>query len=453
LESGGIQEYGMKRNFFIRTFGCQMNERDSERMAGFLLDLGLDQAKSEEFANLIVINTCTVRRKPEQKVMSLLGRLSKQKKKNPGLILAVAGCVAQQEGARLLERIPHLDMVIGTHAFSRMPELLAEVESGRRIAATEWLSDDDPLLFLTPRPRARNKPSAFVTIMQGCDNFCSFCVVPYVRGRERSRPADEILAEVEGLVADGVKEVTLLGQNVNSYGKKNGAGLLFPGLLREVAKVPGLERVRFTTSHPKDLSDDLIAVMAEQDKIMEHFHLPVQAGSTRVLGVMRRNYTRERYLDLVARLRGAMPEVSITTDLIVGFPGETEDEFQDTLNIMDEVQYDEAFSFGFSPRPYTKASLFPDPVPDPVIKDRLYRLQEKQNQLTLARNQAEVGKVHEVLVEGASKTDPAKLTGRTRTNRLLHFPAPEGKDLTGRLVKVRVTRGLNHSLAGEWISG
>ncbi len=430
-----------------------MNKRDSERMAGFLLDLGLNQVESEDVADLIVINTCTVRRKPEQKAMSLLGRMREQKKKNPDMILAVAGCVAQQEGPKLLLRVPHLDLVIGTHAFSRIPELVAKVKAGKRVAATKWLSDDDPLLFLTPRPRARNEPSAFVTIMQGCDNFCSFCVVPYVRGRERSRPANDILAEIENLVASGVKEVTLLGQNVNSYGKKNEAGIQFPELLRKVAAVPGLARVRFTTSHPKDLSEDLIAVMAEQDKIMEHIHLPLQAGSTRVLDLMSRNYTRESYLDLVARLRRAMPEVSITTDLIVGFPGETEDEFQDTLNIMDEVQYDEAFSFGFSPRPYTKASLFPDPVPGPVIKDRLYRLQEKQNRITLARNQREEGKVHEVLVEGASKTDPAKLTGRTRTNRLLHFLPPEGKDLVGRLAKVRVTRGLKHSLAGEWNSG
>lgn len=427
-----------------------MNVRDSERMAGFLLDEGLEPAPDENSADVVIFNTCTVRRRPEQKVMSLLGRMREIKNSRPGMVLAVAGCVAQQEGSKLLERAPHLDMVIGTHAFARLPELLKEVDSGKRVTAVDWLDRDDPCLFVNPVCESRPGHSAFVTIMQGCDNFCSFCVVPYVRGRERSRPAKDIIAEVEGLAEAGFREVTLLGQNVNSYGV-NGGGPGFPGLLSDVASVAGIDRVRFTTSHPKDLSEELISVIADNDKVMEHMHLPVQAGSTKVLESMNRKYTREGYLDLVEKLRSRVPGVSITTDLIAGFPGETEEDFLQTLRLLDEVRYDEAFSFVYCDRPFAKASEFPGQVPENVKKERLYRLQEKQNAITLEQNRAEAGRVHEVLVEGPSMKNPKKLTGRTRTNKLLHFDMPDDKDIEGKIVKVKVTRGLKHSLAGKLI--
>ncbi len=436
--------------FFIRTFGCQMNERDSERMAGFLLEAGLERADREEEADLIVINTCSVRKKPEQKIYSLLGRMKKLKTNNPGLIIAVAGCVAQQVGDEFLARVPHLDLVIGTNSFHRIAGLFGEAEKGKRAAAAGWLAEDDPMLFCNPSTRPAGGPTAFVTIMQGCDNFCSFCIVPYVRGRERSRSAEDIISEARSLAASGVREVTLLGQNVNSYGKKGGPG--FPGLLRMVAAVDGIERVRFTTSHPKDLSAELIEVMAEEAKVMEHIHLPVQAGSTRVLAAMNRGYTREDYLDLVSRLRKAVPGIGITTDLMVGFPGETEADFGETLSLLEEVLYDEAFSFAYSHRPFTRASRLAGEVPEEDKKERLYRLQALQDRITLERNRAEVGRVHEVLVEGASKTDSKKLTGRARTNRLVHFVPEDGADLCGSRVRVRVTRALKHSLAGELIS-
>jgi tRNA-2-methylthio-N6-dimethylallyladenosine synthase len=443
--------------FFIVTFGCQMNVRDSERMAGFLLDGGMEEAVSEDDADLIIINTCSVRRKPEQKAFSLAGRMGSLKDKHPGVVLAMAGCVAQQVGEEFLQRFRHLDLVIGTQSFSRVSELYEAARKGSRVAATGWLDSSDPSVFSIPVKRPSKGPTAFVTIMQGCDNFCSYCIVPHVRGRERSRPADEILAEVESLAASGVKEVTLLGQNVNSYGKSRGPGGSngcpgFHELLREVAGVDGIERVRFTTSHPKDLSDKLIEVMAEEGRVMEHIHLPVQAGSTRVLSAMNRGYTRGEYLERVQRLRESMPEISITTDLMVGFPGESEDEFQETLSLLDEVHYDEAFSFAYTPRPFTSAARLPGALPEGVIKDRLYRLQEKQNRITLERNRAQVGKELRVLVEGVSKRDSEKLTGRARGGRLVHFRAALSEVALGSQVKVRVMRELKHSLAGELIS-
>ena len=436
------------KSFFIKTYGCQMNERDSERMAGFLLDQGFRPAASEAEADLILVNTCSIREKPEQKVYSTLGRYSLLKQERPGTILAVTGCVAQQEGGRLLERVPGLDLAIGTQALHRLPELLTRVSEGRRLSETGWLKPDDPGLFEIPSPRPQGGVTAFVTIMQGCDNYCAYCVVPYVRGRERSRPAEEVLAEVESLAAGGVKEVTLLGQNVNTYGPSNGAGIGFPELLRRVAEVPGLERVRFTTSHPKDLSDRLIEVMAEHPKVMEHIHLPVQAGSDRVLRAMNRGYTREHYLERVRALRRAMPEAGLTTDLIVGFPGEREADFKETLALMGEAEYDESYSFRFSPRPLTAAGRMEGQLPEETKLERLYRLQALQAEITERKHQAQVGSVHEVLVEGRSKTDAGRETGRSRTNRPVHVPAGD-QERRGRIISVRVTRALKHSLVGE----
>jgi len=438
------------RSFYIRTFGCQMNERDSERMAGFLLDQGLMPAACEAEADLILVNTCSIREKPEHKVYSALGRYSSLKQGRPQMVLAVTGCVAQQEGEKLLERVPGLDLVLGTQTLHRLPRLLEEAGRGRRVASTEWLEPEDPGLFEIPASRPKNGVSALVTIMQGCDNYCAYCVVPHVRGRERSRPAEAVLAEVESLARAGVKEVTLLGQNVNAYGARNGAGLSFPELLLRVADVPGIERVRFTTSHPRDLSDELIEAMASHPQVMEHIHLPVQSGSDRILRAMNRGYTRAHYLERVQALRRAMPQAGLTTDLIVGFPGESEQDFLATLALLEEVGYDEAYSFRFSLRPDTAAGTMSDQLPEAVKQDRLYRLQARQAEITEAKLQAQKGVVHEVLVEGRSKTDPTRETGRSRTNRPVHFQAGQD-DRRGRIVSVRITQALKHSLVGEAI--
>ncbi len=436
------------RSFYIRTFGCQMNERDSERMAGFLLDRGLAPAASEAEADLVLVNTCSIREKPEQKVYSTLGRLSLLKRGRPQMVLAVTGCVAQQEGEKLLERVPGLDLVLGTQAIHRLPQLLEEVAEGRRVAGTEWLEPEDPGLFEIPASRPDPGLSAFVTIMQGCDNNCAYCVVPSVRGRERSRPAAEVIAEIERLAATGVKEVTLLGQNVNGYGARPGAGPGFPELLLTVADVPGIQRVRFTTSHPRDLSDRLIQVMAAHPRIMEHLHLPVQSGSDRVLQAMNRGYTRAHYLERVRALRQAMPQAGLTTDLIVGFPGETEEDFRATLALLEEVGYDETYSFRFSPRPSTAAGRMSGQLPEALKLERLHRLQTRQAEITEAKYRAQQGLVHEVLVEGRSQTDPTRETGRSRTHRPVHFPAGQN-DRRGQIISVRITQALKHSLLGE----
>lgn len=438
------------KTFFIKTFGCQMNVRDSERMAGFLLEHGFQPAAEEARADLVVVNTCSIREKPEQKVYLTLERLSRLKPFRPGMILAVSGCVAEQEGERLLERVPGLDLVLGTRFVPCLPELVDQAAEGRRLAVTGWDGSEDPAWFENPVCRPEPGVSAFVTIMQGCDNFCAYCVVPYVRGPERTRPPAEVLAEVARLAESGVKEVILLGQNVNAYGRKNGVGITFPELLRRVAEVPGVERVRFTTSHPKDLSDELIAVMAEHPKVMEHLHLPVQAGSNRILAAMNRGYTREHYLERVAALRRAMPEVGLTTDLIVGFPGEREEDFQQTLALMAEAQYDESYSFRFSPRPATPAGRMEGQLSEEVKLERLYRLQALQAEMTARKHEALVGSVQEILVEGRSKNDLTRETGRSRTNRPVHVPVGV-QERKGRILRVRVTRALKHSLVGEVI--
>lgn len=435
---------GAKKKVYIRTFGCQMNVADSQLMAQVLAaDYALTDRPEE--ADLFLVNTCAIRRKSEEKVRSLLGRLKGLKKRRPELILGVGGCVAQQEGERLLKAAPHLDLVFGTHGIYRLPELV-------RRAAWQPTVDVELTGCFPPLPRREWEPGqvqALVTIMQGCNNFCSFCVVPYVRGPEISREPADIETEVRAFLAQGGKEVTLLGQNVNSYGRGLAEPMTFVDLVRRLAALPGLARLRFATSHPKDLSDELIAAFGELPVLCEHLHLPVQSGSDRILQAMNRRYTREQYLEKVAKLRQACPGLSLSTDLIVGFPGETEKDFQDTLDLVQEVGFDQSFSFKYSPRPRTRAASLPDQVPEPVKAERLSRLQAVQDALTLAAHRRLLGQTREVLVEGSSKRSPDQLCGRLRTNQVVNFAGPP--TLVGRLVMVEITEAHPHSLKGRWV--
>jgi tRNA-2-methylthio-N6-dimethylallyladenosine synthase len=342
LQSRSRQYKKMERRVYIKTFGCQMNEHDSERMLTMLKGCGYQEAGHPEEADVILVNTCTVRAKPEQKAYSLIGRLQQLRENNPALIVGIAGCVAEQGGEHLLSRMPTLDFVLGPGKIHRLPEILKDIEEGRKgICATGFENGASAKL---PLPQSRQL-SAFVTIMQGCDNFCSYCIVPSVRGRERSRPSDDILAEIDALVQKGTKEVTLLGQNVNAYAKNNPPELTFPRLLAKINEIPGLERIRFTTSHPRDLTEETIAAFGRVEHLCEHLHLPFQAGSDAVLARMNRGHTREEYLTRVKRLRELTPQISITADVMVGFPGEQEADFDQTLELMQAVEFDGLFSF------------------------------------------------------------------------------------------------------------
>jgi tRNA-2-methylthio-N6-dimethylallyladenosine synthase len=434
----------MKKKVYIRTFGCQMNVKDSGRMVGLLNERGFEETKTPDDADVIIINTCSVREKPEQKVFGALGRFKQVKEKNKSIVICVAGCVAQQMGQNLLDRVSHLDIVIGTQNIHLLPELVERAKSGERIAVDNWLEENDQSLFKIPEVVTDKSVNAFVSIMQGCDNHCAYCIVPAVRGKSRNRPFEDILDETGFLADKGVKEITLLGQNVNAY---NDGNVNFTKLMKAVADVPEILRVRFTTSHPKDLDDSLIDLMSGHPNIMENFHLPVQSGSDRILKLMNRKYTRVHYLGLIDKLKKLMPQIGITTDLIVGFPGETKDDFEDTLSLIKEVQYDETFSFRFSIRPGTRAENMPDQVPEEEKYGRLYKLQDLQREITEKKNEEQVGFIHEVLVEGPSRKDPKRLTGRTRTNRLVHFSI--NGYYPGQVVKTKIVRALKHSLAGE----
>lgn len=437
----------MQGKVYIRTFGCQMNVKDTQRMMGLLAEAGYLPVDDPELADVILVNTCSVRKKPEQKLFGVLGRYKQLKDARPSLVIGVGGCVAQQMGNELLEDVPHLDLVFGTQNIHRLPELLERARSGERMANVEWLDPGDPDLFKVPGKYVENKVTSFVSIMQGCDNCCAYCIVPRVRGPAMSRNSQLVQEEVSSLARSGVKEVTLLGQNVNAYCDN---GIDFPELLEKVADVSGISRVRFTTSHPKDLSDKLIETLASHPRVMEAIHIPVQAGSDSTLSRMNRGYTRDHYLGLVAKLREAVPQIGITTDLIVGFPGETEDDFNETLSLIEKVGYDETFSFRYSRRPGTKAADFPGQVVEKEKYDRLYKLQDLQRIITEGKNHEQVGKVHEVLVEGSSKTDPTRWSGRSRTNRLVHFAKPGSSP--GQSVGIKVTRALKHSLEGEIVA-
>lgn len=420
-----------------------MNERDTERALRLLLDQGYEIVNGPEKAQLVIVNTCTVRRKPEEKAYSLLGRLERLKEGRPYMKVVVMGCLAEQEGERLLERFGGVDLVLGPDRILELPEALLRLERGERFALTGFTDEARQGILLPPKVHVK----AYVNIMQGCDNFCTYCIVPYVRGPEKSRPSWEILKEIRLLAERGVKEVTLLGQNVNSYGKKQKGELSFVQLLYKVAEIPGIERIRFTTSHPKDLTEDLILAFKEIPQLCEHIHLPFQAGSNRILERMNRGYTKEEYLKKVERLREVVPEIAITADVMVGFPGETEEDFRETLDLVQRVQFDNLFSFKYSPRKGTAASQWPDDVP-PLVKQRmLEELQALQREITFKKNKALEGKVCEVLVEGFGERE-GQLRGRTRCNRVVNFQGPP--DLIGKLVWVKIKEGLQNSLRGEF---
>ncbi len=434
----------MSRRVYIETFGCQMNAVDSARMLSLLSTVDYRPARSPSEADLVLLNTCSIRDKAEQKIYSELGRLRRWKSGRSGRLLAVGGCLAQQEGDAIRNRAPYVDIVFGTHNIARLPELVRSAE-GRKSSVAVDLSGDtahwDTLPYL-----ADGASSAMVTVMQGCDNFCAYCVVPYVRGPEISRPAADILADARALADRGVRELVLLGQNVNSYGKKEGE-IAFPELLRRVARVPGIARIRFITSHPRDLDVRTIGLFAEIEALCPHVHLPVQSGSDRILAAMGRGYTREEYLGKVSALRDARPGIAFSSDFIVGFPGETEDDFRETLAVMEEVRYDSCFSFRFSSRPGTKAAAMEGAVAPEVSSERLRRLQDLQDRHTRERLEACAGAETVVLVEGRSARDPARLCGRTPCYKTVNFtPAPGAGGVFRRVV---VRSAGSHSLSGE----
>ncbi|MFR7935925.1 MAG: tRNA (N6-isopentenyl adenosine(37)-C2)-methylthiotransferase MiaB, partial [Clostridium perfringens] len=409
-----------KKLFCISTYGCQMNEEDSEKLSGMLKSQGYERTENKEEASIIIFNTCCVRENAENKVFGNLGQLKQLKKKNPNLVIAICGCMMQQVGMadKVLKTFPYVDIIFGTHNAHKFPEYLHRVlQEG--VQVKEILNKEEGIVEGLPIDR-KSDVKAFVTIMYGCNNFCTYCIVPYVRGRERSRKSEDIIKEIEELVSQGYKEITLLGQNVNSYGKGLEEDIDFAGLLRKVNEVKGLERVRFMTSHPKDLSDDVIMAIKECDKLCEQVHLPVQSGSSRILKEMNRHYDREYYLDLVKKIKSEIPDVTLTTDIIIGFPGETEEDFLDTLSLCEEVGYDSAFTFIYSRRNHTPADKMENQIPDDIKHDRFNRLVEAINKKVVIKNKEYEGKVVEVLVEGPSKNDETKLTGRTRNGKLVN---------------------------------
>jgi tRNA-2-methylthio-N6-dimethylallyladenosine synthase len=434
----------------IATFGCQMNDRDSQTIAQVLASCDYQITEEMEQADLILVNTCSIRQKAEEKTYSLLGRLRRLKDLNPDLVIGVGGCVAQQEGERLLARVPYLDLVFGTRVIHQLPDLIEEVGRGKTRLACVELSPGgphpQPLPMTIGFPRSLN---ASVTIMQGCNNYCAYCLVPFVRGSEESRPAKEIVAEVEALTARGAKEILLLGQNVNSYGQNRVGEISFSRLLHDLERIPGLERIRFTTSHPKDLSLELIECFGHLSKLCDHIHLPVQAGSDRILKKMNRRYTRQGYLEKIRRLRERCPGIAITSDVIVGFPGETEDDFEQTMDLIRNVRFDDLFSFKYSDRPLAPARNFSGKVSEEEKGRRLKVLQGCQREITLSKNQKMEGTTQEILVEGTSKKSSQEWTGRTRTNKVVNFPGPPG--LMGKTVPVRIEKAHIHSLKGRLI--
>ncbi|MFQ5988297.1 MAG: tRNA (N6-isopentenyl adenosine(37)-C2)-methylthiotransferase MiaB [Candidatus Methylomirabilales bacterium] len=429
------------------TFGCQANEADSEKIAGVLADEGFELTEAAADADLILLNTCSIREKAEHKVYSLLGTFQKLKTQNPGLKIGLCGCLAQREGERLKDRFPYLDLVAGPGAMIyRIPHLLNGGLDGPVLPRPK---EPLPLYIHSPRPRRESRFKAWVSIMEGCNYLCTFCVVPYTRGPERSRPPEDILAEVEDLFRQGYKEITLLGQTVNAYGKNLKPRTRFSDLLRAIDRlVGGAFRVRFTSSHPKDLTPDLIDAMASLESVCEHLHLPVQAGSNRVLKRMGRLYTREDYVTKVRTLKEVIPDIALSTDLIVGFPGESEEDFQDTLTLLEKIRFDSLFAFRYSPRPLTPAVTYPDQVRDEVKAERLNALLKRQDQLSFEQNQNRVGKIEEVLVEeGPDPKLQRSATGRSRRNQLVHFS--EEYLSPGQTVSAVITEAYSHYLKAK----
>jgi tRNA-2-methylthio-N6-dimethylallyladenosine synthase len=430
------------KRYHVTTFGCQMNAHDSERIKGLLEELGLGEAAAPEDADVLVFNTCTIREKPDTRLAAHLGNARVLKQREPERVIAVGGCYAEAQRERIFERYPFVDVAFGPGSISHLGDWIGAggigVPRGR-------FGIGEERAFAAGLPSHRERPvQAWVQISMGCNSVCSYCIVPSVRGREVSRRPGEVLAEVTRLAGEGVKEVTLLGQNVNSYGRDVGSD--FAELLRAVDAVDGIERIRFTSPHPKDFRVNVIAAMADCDAVCEHAHLPLQSGSTRLLKAMRRTYGRERYLRLVDDMRAAVPDLALTTDIIVGFPGETDDDFRETLEVVEEVRYDGAFTFVYSPRAGTEAASMPDQIPDELKRERIERLVEVVQRVAHERNEERVGHVEQVLVEGPSRTDPSFLRGRTRRNTTVNFA---GSASPGDLVDVRIEGATSTTLSGS----
>ncbi len=438
----------MSRKIYIKTFGCQMNEYDSGKMADVLRAAqGLEPTDDPAAADVILFNTCSVREKAQEKVFADLGRVKPYKRANPALLIGVGGCVASQEGAAIVERAPYVDLVFGPQTLHRLPEMI----DARRATGTPQVDVSFPEIEKFDRlPPARVEgASAFVSVMEGCSKYCTFCVVPYTRGEEFSRPFEDVLTEIAELACQGVKEVTLLGQNVNAYRGRlpEGDAADFSGLLEYVAEIPGIERIRYTTSHPKEFTSRLVDAHARIPQLADHVHLPVQTGSDRVLAAMKRGYTVLEYKSIVRRLRSACPDISISSDFIVGFPGETAADFDATLRLVEEVGFDASFSFVYSRRPGTPAADLPDDTPQEVKLERLHRLQARIEERAQAISSRMLGTRQRILVEGAAKKNASELCGRTSNNRVVNFPGPP--ELTGQFADVVITGALPHSLRGE----
>lgn len=440
---------GNGRKFYIRTYGCQMNEHDSEVMAGIFMALGYEPTDDIAVADVVLLNTCAIRENAENKVFGELGFLLKYKRENPEMLIGVCGCMSQEESVvnKILTKYQHVDMVFGTHNIHRLPHILKDAYMSKEMVIEVWSKEGDVIENL-PKQRF-GSIKAWVNIMYGCDKFCTYCIVPYTRGKERSRRPEEIIQEVRDLAAQGYKEIMLLGQNVNAYGKdfediQYGLG----DLMDEISRI-GIPRVRFTTSHPRDFDDRLIEVLAKKGNLLEHIHLPVQSGSNEILKIMARKYTREHFLDLVARIKAAIPDVALTTDIIVGYPNETEEQFEETLDLYRQVGFESAFTYIYSPREGTPAAKMKDNVPEEVKKERLQRLNAVVEELSTAALKAYEGKEVEVLVEGTSKKRDDVLAGYTRRNKLVNFVAP--KEYIGKIVKVKIVEAKSYSLRGEFI--
>jgi tRNA-2-methylthio-N6-dimethylallyladenosine synthase len=435
--------------FYLETFGCQMNAHDSEKVVGTLLAKGYHQVETPEAADLVLYNTCSIRDKAEQKVFNRLQNFKRAAGK--GKVFGVLGCVAQQEGEKIFDRAPHVSLVAGSASYTKLPEMLVQLEAGHRRVTGLSLHTDET--FDTPFTRRDNPHRAYITIIEGCDKSCAYCVVPFTRGPERSRTSDSVMAEARRLAAEGYSEIQLLGQNVNSFRDPSPAGWNFATLLERVAEIPGIRRVRYTTSHPRDFGRDIVEAMDANPVLCDHVHLPVQSGSSKVLASMDRLYTRDEYMRRIDWLKTARRAYSITTDIIVGFPGETEEDFEATLALLDEVEYDSLFSFKYSPRPNTAALRFEDHIPEEEKQRRLAIVQEKQRAIQIRRNAGLIGSVKEVLVEGRNQA-LAQWIGRTSDNRTLNFTHPEdgAASLIGQYLPVRVTRSGPNSLVGESVT-
>ena len=439
-----------KPKYMIQTFGCQMNEHDSENLAGMLDAMGYEATLMTNDCDLIIYNTCAVRENAELKVYGNLGHLKLAKRKNPDLKIAVCGCMMQQPHVvkEIKSRYKHVDLVFGTHNLYKFPELLTNTMDSDKLLVDVWDVDGEVVEGL--RSSRKFELKAFVNIMYGCNNFCTYCIVPYTRGRERSRTPEDIINEIKDLAAKGTKEITLLGQNVDSYGKTLEEDITFAELLRMVNEIEGIERIRFMTSHPKDISDEVIYAMRDCDKVCEFLHLPVQCGSSRLLKKMNRHYTKEDYLRIIEKAKAEIPDIAFSTDLMIGFPGETEEDLLDTIDVVEKVKYDNACTFIYSKREGTPAAKMEDQIPEDVKHERFNRVLSKVNEILVDLNASYVGKTVEVLIEGKSKTDESKFTGRTRQNKLVNFTVknPEA-NLLGTLMNVKITESNTFSLVGE----